>query len=150
MSISRDLTQTGQIPISRDPALTAGERVVAVGQELAAASQALLDALATPVRTSGDLVRATGVNKDIAGRFLTALAKRDPLAVVYYMPGVESLRRLSQGARSRIETPAAVNGFDEAIVAYEELLEDELGGRHALDAMAGAWLPEARERFESA
>src|ERR1043166_5338915 len=72
-----------------EPSTSTADRVVAVGRELAAASQTLLDSLRTPVRTSSDLVKAAGVNKDIAGRFLTALAKRDPLAVVYYMPGVE-------------------------------------------------------------
>lgn len=123
---------------------------MAVGQELAAASQAFLEGLATPVRTSGDLTKATGVNKDIAGRFLTALAKRDPLAVVYYMPGVESLRRLSHSARARVGSVETIRTFDRAIDAYEELLQDELGGRHALDAMASAWMPEARERFEAA
>lgn len=90
------------------------------------------------------------MNKDIASRFMAALAKRDPMAVVYYMPGVESLRRLSRGARSRSGDAEAIKAFDLAISAFEEFLEDELGGRHALDAMASAWLPEARERFESA
>src|SRR4051812_37771739 len=89
-------------------AATTGQRAVVVGQILASASEGLLTALRVPVRTSGDLVKAAGINKDIAGRFLTALAKRDPLAVVYYMPGVESLRRLSRGARTRVGDPAAV------------------------------------------
>jgi hypothetical protein len=117
---------------------------------LATASEAFLHALRSPIRTSSDLSKAAGVNKDIASRFLTALGKRDPLAVVYYMPGVESLRRLSRGARTRAANVEAVQQFEEAIEAFEGLLQDELGGRHALDAMASAWLPEARERFEAA
>lgn len=90
------------------------------------------------------------MNKDVASRFLAAMGKRDPLAVVYYMPGVESLRRLSRGARSRALNPVAIGTFEEAITTFEQFLQDEIGGRHALDAMASAWLPEARERFESA
>jgi hypothetical protein len=129
---------------------SAGERVVAVGRALVAASEAFLAGLRQPTRTPADLVKTTGVNKDIASRFLMALAKRDPLAVVYYMPGVESLRRLSRGARARAADGAAVQRFELAISAFEELLQDDLGGRHALDAMASAWLPEARERFEAA
>jgi hypothetical protein len=117
---------------------------------LAAASEAFLAGLRQVTRTPADLAKATGVNKDIASRFLTALAKRDPLAVVYYMPGVESLRRLSRGAKARAADGAAVQRFELAIGAFEELLQDDLGGRHALDAMASAWLPEARERFEAA
>lgn len=131
-------------------AAPAGERVVVVGRMIAAASEAFLEGLRVPIRTVSDLAKATGVNKDIASRFLTALAKRDPLAVVYYMPGVESLRRLSRGARSRAADSAAVQRFEVAVAAFEELLQDDLGGRHALDAMASAWLPEARERFEAA
>lgn len=127
-----------------------GERAMVVGRMLIDAGQEFLGALKAPVRTSTDLVKAAGVNKDVAGRFLAAMGKRDPLAVVYYMPGVESLRRLSRGARSRSPNPVAINAFDEAIATFEQFLEDEIGGRHALDAMASAWLPEARERFESA
>src|ERR1041385_3053856 len=127
----------------------AGNRAVAVGKQLASAGESFLGALRTPVRTSTDLVKAAGVNKDIAGRFLAALAKRDPLAVVYYMPGVESLRRLSKAGRSRTRDPATIEIFEEAITAFEQFLHDDLGGRHALDAMASALLPEARERFES-
>lgn len=44
----------------------------------------------------------------------------------------------------------AITAFEQAVATFEAFLEDELGGRHALDAMASAWLPEARERFESA
>jgi hypothetical protein len=124
--------------------------VVVIGRVLAAASETFLAGLRQATRTPADLAKATGVNKDIASRFLTALAKRDPLAVVYYMPGVESLRRLSRGARARAADGAAVQRFELAIAAFEELLQDDLGGRHALDAMASAWLPEARERFEAA
>jgi len=123
---------------------------VVVGRMLAASGEMLIHGLRSPVRTSTDLVKAAGVNKDIASRFMGAIAKRDPMAVVYYMPGVESLRRLSRGARSRAADAEAVRAFERAVEAFEEFIKDELGGRHALDAMASAWLPEARERFEFA
>ena len=126
------------------------ERVAAIGRMLASAGAAYLSTLRSPVRTSSDLVRAANVNKDVANRFMMALGKQDPLAVVYYMPGVEALRRLSRAARDPSADPAAVRAFDDAIAAFERFLQDELGGRHALDAIASAWLPEARERFESA
>ncbi len=134
------------LPATSPPSETSiSERVASVGRLLASAGQSFLSSLPTPVRTSSDLVKAAGVNKDVASRFLMALGKHDPLAVVYYMPGVEGLRRLSRAAR-----PPAAPAFDEAIAAFERLLEDDLGGRHALDAIASAWLPEARERFEAA
>src|SRR3569832_1079539 len=66
-----------------------GERMVVVGKMLATSGEALIGSLRTPVRTSTDLTKAAGVNKDIASRFMSALAKRDPMAVAYYMPGVE-------------------------------------------------------------
>lgn len=126
-----------------------GERASGVGRQLASASASFLASLRTPIRTASDLIKAAGVNKDLASRFLNALGKHDPLAVVYYMPGVESLRRLSRGARARSGDPEAIRAFEEAIDAYEQFLQDEVGGRHALDAIASAWLPEARERFEA-
>ena len=132
------------------PRSLAGERAVAVGRFLVSASEEFVRSLNPQARTSSDLARAVGVNKDIASRFMTAVAKRDPLAVAYYMPGVESLRRLSEGAKTRSGDLAVIERFEQAIAAFEEFLQDELGGRHALDAMASAWLPEARERFESA
>ena len=127
-----------------------GEQLVVVGKMLASSGEGLLTGLRSPIRTSSDLIKAAGVNKDIASRFLSALGKRDPVAVVYYMPGVESLRRISRGAKSRAGDAAAIKTFDHAISAFESFLQNDLGGRHALDAMASAWLPEARERFESA
>lgn len=146
------------LPHTEHSATRANERAVAVGSMLVSACEEFVRSLNPPARSSSELARATGVNKDIASRVMTAVGKRDPLAVVYYMPGVESLRRLSKGARSKaggagdaqtLVSPAFDN-FDRAITAYEQFLEEELGGRHALDAMASAWLPEARERFEAA
>lgn len=127
----------------------AGERMVVVGKMLASSGKALLTSIKVSERTSSDLIKAAGVNKDIAGRFLAAIGKRDPVAVAYYMPGVDSLRRISRGAK-RPENAEAVRSFDAAVESYEAFLRDVLGGRHALDALASAWLPEARERFESA
>lgn len=129
--------------------LPAGERIVVVGQHLATSGKALLGSLQVSGRNSSELIKAAGVNKDIASRFLAALGKRDPVAVAYFMPGVDSLRRISKGA-VRSENSSEVREFNSAVTSYESFLRDVLGGRHALDAMASAWLPEARERFESA
>jgi hypothetical protein len=139
--ITPDQAGTVQLP---------GERAVVVGELLSSASRAFVNALVPPARTSADLAKAVGVNKDIASRFLIAMGKRDPLAVVYYMPGVESLRRLSRGAANRTSNAGLVKTLNVAIDAYEDFLQRDLGGRHALDSMASAWLPEARERFEGA
>lgn len=128
----------------------AGDRAVVLGKMLSTASEALVSALRPHARTSSDLAKVVGVNKDIASRFLIAAGKRDPLAVVYYMPGVESLRRLSRGATGKTSNPASEKEFEQAIDAFESFLQHDLGGRHALDSMASAWLPEARERFEGA
>lgn len=131
-------------------AARANERAVAVGGLLMSACEEFVRSLTPQARTASDLSKATGVNKDIASRFMAAVGKRDPLAVVYYMPGVESLRRLSNGAKAKLGAQPGIENFDRAIGAFEGFLENELGGRHALDAMASAWLPEARERFEAA
>lgn len=146
-------TPTSRMPVDRSDIHTpagANERAVAVGSLLLSACEEFVRSISPPARTSTELARATGVNKDIASRVMAAIGKRDPLAVVYFMPGVESLRRLSRGAKSRAGDHPGIDTFDRAITAYEAFLEDELGGRHALDALASAWLPEARERFEAA
>lgn len=125
------------------------QRAAEVGVSLAAASQQFLAAVGN-IRSAVDLMKAIGVKKDVASRFLTALSKRDPLAIIYYMPGVDSLRQLTHGARARIGEHPAISAFEEAVGNFERFVQIDMGGRHALDAMASAWLPEARERFEVA
>lgn len=125
-------------------------RMTEVAHALSTAGNSLLAALPSAVRAPADLGRALGLNKDISSRLLGALGKRDPLAVLFYMPGLESLHRVTASARKKSIAAEAVNAWDAAVAAFEILLKDEIGGKHALDSIASAWLPEARERFEMA
>ncbi len=121
-----------------------------LGTRLGETGQQLLASLPQPVRSPSELVRVMGLNKVIASRFLSALGKRDPMAVVFYLPGMDTLRRVTEAARERGAAPEAIRQWTEQVDLLDDFLKHEVGGKQGLDAIASAALPDARERFEMA
>ncbi|MFN7020986.1 MAG: hypothetical protein ACK4WH_06620 [Phycisphaerales bacterium] len=100
-----------------------------------------------PCRPS-DLSRVLGINKDLASRVVNAVTIADPLASAYAMPGPAPLRTLVQSAKRRGAALPLIEEADSAIDAYERMLAEQVGDKTGLDALIGAWLPEAREEVD--
>ncbi|MBN1514197.1 MAG: hypothetical protein JXB13_19430 [Phycisphaerae bacterium] len=95
------------------------------------------------------LAGVLGVNKDVSHRLLGALRRRDPLAVVYQLPGPEPLRRVVKACMKNGVPREQTLAAEEAIQEFAQLIQQEGGDRSGLDAIISAWLPSARARFES-
>ena len=125
-------------------------RIVEVSRALNTAAQRLFASTSRPVRAPIDLTASLGLTKDVASRLLNALAKRDSLAMLCSMPGTEALFKIGKSARGKVSDAEAINEWNRAVEQFEAFISDEVGGKHALDAIASAWLPEARAKFEMA
>ncbi len=131
------------------PAAGLEARICAVGESLRRSLAGVLDALPGGPFRPQELARKLGINKDLSSRTLKALSKQDPLAAVYHMPGPASLRQLilaaaRTGVPSEVLTPA-----EQAVQQFDRLIRVEAGDRISLDGMISAWLPDARDRFET-
>jgi hypothetical protein len=142
---------TLEIPATRPDEVRPLEgRIVDVARQLSEAADRLLGSLPRPVRAPIDLTTSLGLPKDIASRLLGALAKRDSLAMLCAMPGAEALYKIGKSARGKVADAETITSWVRAVEEFEAFLSDEVGGKHALDAIASAWLPEARAKFEMA
>lgn len=125
-------------------------RVGQVARQISDGAESLFAALPRPVRAPIDLTSSLGLQKDVASRLLNALAKRDPLALLCALPGPEALYKIAKLARGKVSDPDTIANWVRAVEGFEAFISDEIGGKHALDAIASAWLPEARQKFEMA
>lgn len=123
-------------------------RISDVGRELAAGISSVLDALPFGTHGPAALARTIGIDKILAGRFLSAARKTDPIAVLYAAPGPDPLRRLLRAARKQGVAAELIASAELAVERFESLICQDAGDRSALDAMISAWLPEARAEFE--
>lgn len=101
-----------------------------------------------PVRPSG-LSKTLGINKDIASRVVNAISTPDPLASVYAMPGPSPLRSLVRSAKRKGAPADLIEVADRAIDAFERMLVEQIGDKTGLNALIGAWLPEARQEVDA-
>lgn len=140
-------TISKQSPVALPPV---DARIGALGHELAKAFATLLAALPGAPLRPAELARTLGVDVMLSSRLLKATQAGDALAVAHLMPGPEPLRRVIKAAqRLKVDQPLV----DEAaarVDQFEQLIQTEAGDRGALDAMISAYLPEAREKFETA
>ena len=125
-------------------------RLIEVALRLRVAAESLFSAFTRPVRSPADLTASVGLTKDVAHRVHAALAKQDSLALLHAMPGPEALHAIGRLAQGRVADVSALNIWVRAVEEFASFLNDEVGGKHALDAIASAWLPEARAKFEMA
>lgn len=117
-------------------------------QRLGRSIEAILVQVAgTPCRPSA-VSKALGVNKDIASRVVNAVTTSDPLAAAYSMPGPVPLRSLVRSAERRGAPTPMVEEAQEAIDAFERMLAEHAGDKTGLNALIGAWLPEARAEVD--
>lgn len=130
------------MPSRSSPAL-ARDRIAALGGDLRAALDALVQAL--PTASSAMLaVRGAGMNKVFATRLAKALRQEDGVATVYHLPGPEPLRRFVAQARAA-GAPADVSAAANAqIDRLDQCIRTEAGNRNALHAVLATWLPSER------
>ncbi len=127
---------------------TLESQIASVGGELARTVGGVLEALPGGPYGPAELARTIGIDKVLASRVLKAANNRDPLAVLYLVPGPEPLRRLLKAAGRRAVAPERIAAAEKAVAGFEALIRREAGDRSALDAIISAWLPEARAEFE--
>lgn len=124
-------------------------RVCDIGDRLRTSLAAVAAALPGAPTRPLELSKALRVNQVLAGKVLQAIRKHDPLLSTHLMPGPEALRTLLRGATAARVGRALIEPAETAVDAFDDLLRRVVGGRSELDAAIGAWLPEARRRFES-
>jgi len=125
---------------------TLEQRITEVGATLRDALTAVLDAL--PPGGPQPLATHLSLDKVLMSRLLKATRHRDPVAVVYYSPGPEPLRRFVKAARKVGVKRGLLTNAEQAITEFSDLVRKQLGDRSALDALVSAWLPETRAEFE--
>jgi hypothetical protein len=125
------------------------DRLSIIGRSLREAVRSVLNAVPGEPRRPLDLARALGLNKDLASRILSAVQKRDDLAVTHFIPGPAPLREFFRAAIAHSVDKTLVRAAEDVVREFDTLIRTEAGDRAALDAVISAWLPEARERFET-
>ena len=119
-----------------------------VGQRLALAFRAVVDAMPGGPYRPKDLARTLGIKKDLSSRVLRASRNKDPVAVVHMMPGPAPLRQMLQAAADKSVYPEILREGEEAVRQFDLLIHQEAGDRTSLDAIISTCLPDAREKFE--
>jgi len=124
-------------------------RIGRIGGQLSESIRDVIDAVPGGPYRPQELSRVLGISKDLSSRTLKASFKKDPLAVAYLMPGPASLQQLLRAASKRSVSPDLIEKADAAVRAFERLIRVDAGDRISLDGIISAWLPDARERFET-
>jgi hypothetical protein len=123
-------------------------RIAAVGEVLAHTLAGVIDALPGGPLGSAELARILALDKVLTSRVVKAARTKDPLAVLYVIPGPEPLRRLLRAASKRNISANLIDAAAGAVEQFDTLIRREAGDRSALNAMISAWLPEVRAEFE--
>lgn len=143
-----DDATSSHAPVRPHPELSQDKRIAGLGAKLQKSIQAVLDGLSGVPQRQQALARHLGVNKNLTSRLLNALAQRDALAVIHYLPGPDPLRQVLRAAGERGAPDGIVRHAEEAVDEFDVLIRGEAGDRTYLDAIIGAWLPEARKHVE--
>ncbi len=122
--------------------------IIAVGERMLGAIRAIVHAVEVPAAGPVALAHALKVDKVLASRVLKATRAEDPIASLYAMPGPEPLRTLVRSAARAGVNVERVAAAQDAIDAFETLIDAQVGDRSVLDAILSSWIPEARSEFE--
>ncbi|MCI0630889.1 MAG: hypothetical protein L0Y44_09590, partial [Phycisphaerales bacterium] len=144
MTIERQLTS--ELVAGDHPGVESA--ILHVGDQLSAVLGRVVNAIPGSPQGPVELARTLGIDKVLASRVLKAVRNRDPMAVVFLIPGPEPLRRLMRAAARKGVDAGLVAGADSAIDQFEQLIRQEAGDRSGLDSIISAWLPESKSEFE--
>ncbi len=137
-------------------------RLVQLGGELQRAYRALLERAVGPAGgygglRPGELIRALGLDKSLAGRVVKAVRAADPLEALHALPTPQGLALVLTGAEARLAQEGLADGdpahallaaAGRAREAFAALLAEFPGGRGDLEAALTGWLTEEREVAE--
>jgi hypothetical protein len=137
-------TGTSTLPSAKGGPLET--RIIAVGSALRDSLTAVLGAL--PAGGPQPLATYLSLDKVLMSRLLKAASRRDPVAVIYYSPGPDPVRRFLKAAKKAGVPRQLVATAEQTVNDFSDLVRRDLGDRSALDALVSAWLPETRVEFE--
>lgn len=140
------MTPPGTSPLTAAKKGKLETRILAVGTALRDSMTAVLGAL--PPGGPQPLATHLSLDKVFMSRLLKATSRRDPVAVVYYSPGAEPMRRFLKAAKKVGVPQPLVNTATKSLEDFADLVRRDLGDRSALDSLVSAWLPETRAEFE--
>lgn len=119
-----------------------------VGNRLGQSFRQLLSAIPGLPERPLQLARTLGVKKDLSSRLLNAIGKRDPIAIIHFIPGPEALRKVIVAARKNAVPEPVIADADQAVEDFDHLIRSIAGDRDSLESIISAWLPNAREKVE--
>jgi hypothetical protein len=110
---------------------------------------AVLTAVAGGPPRPARIVRAIGLDKSLASRFVRAVQTDTDLELMYVVPSPEGLRILAERAAD-LAGRERTQEFLDAIQRFEQLLDRIPGGRASIDAQISEESSDVRERSEHA
>jgi hypothetical protein len=120
-----------------------------LGRALRQPLLAVLTAVAGGPPRPARVVRAIGLDKSLASRFVRAVQTDSDLELMYVVPSPEGLRILADRA-AEIAGPERTQEFLAVIQRFEQLLDRIPGGRASIDAQISEVSSDVREKSEHA
>jgi hypothetical protein len=137
------LTDPNQIAAPPQEALSLAERLYDSFSKLIAA-------LPGQPQRPMDLARTVNVDKSVAHRLVTALAKPTPMGVLLALPGPVPLAEIAKAARKLGVDPVLCAEATDASTEFDGLVQSLAGDRATFDAMLSDWVDEARSPIDTA
>lgn len=132
------------------PAGTIEAKIEHVIRTLRHCLDAVLQGLPDRPRRSSELASSLKLSKTLSNRLHKALGLADPFGTAHVMPGPEALRMVLEAAARNGGQRSTIAAAEQAVSAFEQLIQHDTGGRNGLDAIISASLPDARRSFELA
>lgn len=144
---SRSSGILGKMPGSRTTSL---DELQHIAGQLSERLRAVLAAVEPPPQRPTPLANRLKLSRVTVSRLLTALGRTSPFEMLDIIPGPESLRVVTAGAKSLGVDPRLISEADETIDQFSTLIRDRFGTRAALKAaIVGPSVP-VRNRVELA
>ncbi len=120
-----------------------------VGSALGDSFDALIAGVAAKFGKTRGLAKRLGVDKGLMSRISKAISSRDPVALMYLIPGPDPLRRVTAAAKDLGLDEEIIQAADASILQFSSIIESVAGDRAKLNGIVSQLLPESREHFEN-
>ena len=147
LSVMETNTRDQNVPHKTDNCLQ--RQVAEAGERLRKAIAALLDELAAEgMREQRAIQAALDLSQSATSRLVSCARVTDPLATLARVPGPQGLRKMLRGAARAGVKRECLNNVDAAIRCVENLINEDVGDRDALDSLLSDWVHESRASYE--